>query len=135
MGCLGRFLLSALALWGFSSLGWITLAEGASIWLVAFYVMLVIILVDVLSILVKFLAHLVALPISILTLGFGIWVIEAGFKYIGLYLAAHWTQMFFLPWIFGVFWWQALLISMAFALICALTSSNSSASQRRRRSQ
>lgn len=128
MGCLGKFLLSALALWGFSTLGWITMAEGASIWWAAFWVMLVILFVDLIGVLLKVVVQTIALPISVLTFGCAAVAIEAVFKYIGLYLAASWTHMFFLPWILGAFWWQALLIGLVFAIISGLTSGGSSSS-------
>lgn len=126
MGCFGKFVFTVIALFGFNLLGWITLIPGASYLWVAFLTVLIVLLVDLLLLLVKALVHVVALPLTFLTAGFLALIIEAVFKYIGLWAAASWTGMFTLPWILGAFWWQALLIGFVFAIIGMITTPSSS---------
>lgn len=126
MGCIGKFILTALALWGFSLVGWITIAPGASLLWVALLVMIIAGVVDLLLILVNLLVQVIAIPLTILTGGVVAMAIEGAFKYIGLYVASYLTGLFVLPWIFGALWWQALLIGFTFAVIGYLSASRSS---------
>ena len=119
MGCL-TLLLYPFAIWGFSELGWISLTAGASVWSVALWSLVCIIVVDFLSWGVKFLVKLASIPASLVTMGIAVSVIEGVFKYFGLALASHWSALFTIPWIFSPFWWQALLIGIAFAVIGAM---------------
>lgn len=97
-------------------------------WLAAFWTFLIVLLVDLLLLLVKLLIHVLALPLSFLSAGMVAWAIEGVFKYVGLLVASSWTAMFTIPWILGAFWWQALLIGFAFAVIGAITTSSTSSS-------
>jgi putative membrane protein len=126
MGCIGKFVFTVIALFGFSLLGWISLVPGTSFFLAAFWTVLIVLLVDLLLLLVKALIHVLALPFTVLTAGFLALIIEAVFKYIGLWVASSWTGMFTLPWIFGAFWWQALLIGFVFVIIGIITTPTSS---------
>lgn len=126
MGCIGKFILTVLALAGFSLAGWITLAPGASLLWTAVLVIIISGVVDLLLHLAKVLVHLVALPLTILTSGVVALAVEGVFKYIGLYASSSLTGMFVLPWIFGALWWQALIIGFVFAVIGALSISRSS---------
>lgn len=126
MGCLTKFFLSVLAVWGFTLIGWITLVEGASIWLVVLYILVALFVVDLAGILVQ----LVILPLNALTLGCLGVVVDAALKYGGLYLAAKLTGMFILPWILGTLWWQALLIGFTFVIISAIALGVANSSKR-----
>lgn len=117
MGCVTKFLLTAATLWGFSYLGWISFAEGAIFWNVVLVAFLVMLLMDGLFLLPKFIVQIMSLPASCMTAGVAIWVIEGVFKYLGLLIAAELSHLFFVPWIFGAFWWQALIIVSTFGLI------------------
>lgn len=120
LGCLGWIVLTALALMGFGELGWIAMIDGASVWEASFWILLAVLVVDFFSWGVKMLAQILAMPLSFLTGGLTIRVIEGVFKYFGLALASYWTSLFTLPWIFGPLWWQAVIIGFVFAVIAAL---------------
>jgi len=129
MGCIAKFIFTVLALLGFSALGWITIVPGASLLWAAFWAILIMALVDLVLILVNLLLQVVALPLSILTGGVLVFVIDGIFKYTGLYVTSYLTGLFVLPWILGALWWQALIIGFVFAVIgvvCAPRSSSSS---------
>ena len=125
-----RFLLSMFAFWGFNTLGWIVLNEGGTgfwgyFWLV-FWVGLIVALVEVVLFGFKFFVQIFSIPLSCLTGGLFANAMNGVFIYIGLLVAASWTEKFSMPWILGDYWWQALLIGFAFALIRLITASRSS---------
>lgn len=132
MGCLAKFLLTVLALFGFSLLGWIVIFPGNDIFWIAFLVILAMGLIDLLLLGVKFLIELAALPLSCLTAGWVGWIIEGVFKYASLYLASLWIAKLSVPWILSSAWWEAILIGFAFAFISFLCKSKSNSNQRRR---
>ena len=119
MGCLAIFLYPA-AIWVFSKVGWITLAGEASVWKAGFWALGCIILVDLLTWGLQALVQLFSIPLSCLTGGVFFRAIQGIFKYFGLALAAHWSHLFVVPWIFGDYWWHAILIGFSFAVIGSL---------------
>ena len=117
MGCVTKFLMTAATLWGFNYLGWISFAEGAIFWKVALVAFFVMLLMDLIFWLPKIFVHIMSIPASCMTVGVFTWVIEGAFKYFGLLIAAKVSHLFFVPWIFGAFWWQALIIMSTFGMI------------------
>lgn len=121
MGCI-KFLLSIGAFWLFSTVGWIHLSPSWPLWLTVLVVSILVIFIDLVVNLVQFLVSLVALPLILLTGGLLGYVIGGVAKYFSLAIAAGITGLFTLPWIFGEYWWQALIIGVVFAIIGGNTS-------------
>ena len=128
MGCLFKLVLTVLALLGFSSLEWLSILPGNSIFWIAFLVILAMAVIDFLLWGIRVLITVIALPLSFLTVGFFGWVVEGVFKYISLYLASLWIGMFSVPWILSSHWWQAIIIGVVFAIISYICTSNTSSS-------
>lgn len=122
MGCIAKYLLYVGAFWLFVTVGWMALAPGASLWLTALWVMLIVIVTDVLLVGFNLLLQVLALPLSCLTGGIVIYAVDGVFKYIGLYVAALLLHSYVLPYIFGPLWWQALVIGFVFAIISAIAN-------------
>jgi len=124
MGC-AKFLLSLFAFWIFTGLGWIALPAGASLFWSVFWISIIVSVIDFLLLGVDILIRLLSLPASCLTFGlFGI-VVKGILKYFSLYLAAYFTGLFVLPWIFGPMWIQAIVIGVVFAIIGGMRGSSS----------
>lgn len=129
MGCIIKFILTVLAFVGFSMLGWIVIVPGSSLLWLAFWVIIVMALMDLVLWGVKLLVEFISLPLSCLSAGILEVAIDGVFKYFGLFVASLVLGSFTLPWIFGALWWQAILIGVAFAIITFITTSRSSSSR------
>lgn len=113
-----RFVLSLVAFWLFTVAGWIVMpATGlAFVWDVVI-ISLIVFLFDILLFGVDILLQVLSIPASCMTLGIFPTVIKGVLKYFALLGAASVTHLFIMPWIFGPFWYMALIIGVVFAVI------------------